>query len=69
MQVGDLVEVKAADDGFVYGVGIYLGIETTWKEWQMVYIIHPWQLSRSDLRGTPFDEPYWKLEIISKKEE
>ena len=69
MKVGDLVEVKSADDEFIHGTGTYLGIETTWKDWHMVYIIHPWYLTPPDFRGTPFDEPYWVLEVIDGKDE
>jgi hypothetical protein len=69
MQVGDLVVIKASDDGLIYGTGIYLGVKTTWKDWHMVHLIYPWFLQGSDLQGSPFDEPYRKLEVINNKNE
>jgi len=66
MKVGDLVRVISTDDDLVYGVGVYLGIETTWKDWYMVHVVHPKGMSSPVLTGTPFDKPYWKLDVISK---
>jgi hypothetical protein len=69
MKVGDLVEVVSADHECIYGVGIYRGIKTTWKEWHMVYITHPPEACSPDLEGSPFDEPYWEFKVISNNEE
>ena len=66
MKVGDLVRVKAPDDERVYAVGVYLGVKTTWKDWHMVHIIHPWQLGSTNYDASPFDEPFWKLEVINE---
>ena len=62
MQVGDLVAIKSNignDIGTVYCTGIYLGTETTWKDWHIV----------CDMKGklVAWDEPYWTLEAISEK--
>jgi len=64
MNIGDLVEVKATDDGKVYAIGVYLGIKTTWKAWHMVHVVYPWQLASDFKVAQRYDEPYWKLEIM-----
>jgi hypothetical protein len=65
IKVGDLVQVRAEDDGIVYAIGIYLGIKKTWKEWHSVHVVHPWQLANDFKVAQLYDEPYWKLEVIN----
>jgi len=59
VQIGDLIRIKD-ESGIVYGTGLYLRAEYTWKNWHCVLV---------DGKEYKFDEPFWELEIVNKKEE
>ena len=57
LKVGDLLKIKSASRSIVMEYGIFLGMETTWKEWHRVWI---------NGKEYKFDEPFWELKVISK---
>ena len=60
MKVGDLVRVTSASRPIVTEIGIFLGMDTTWKEWYCILVKDKEQR---------YDEPFWVIEIISLLEQ
>ena len=56
---GDIVQITSTDpnDNLVYGWGIYMGEEYTWKMWHVVRNL----LGKMER----WDEPYWQIQKVA----